>query len=195
MLNFVNGVIFSKTLENFITTTEDLNQSELDWIEIGPQLPDLIFTDLITCHNLSFRIKQFRAQTLFLIGRTYRIISELKIQQQTAELNKTSYISITLPISKWSPLIMDVIKAQQLVEVETGNKSKGGKSSQLQKSNVTAPTHSYLMHSDVGENNLNADNLNENSDIVGSIENSSLHLILEQENFKVNNFLLLLLKK
>lgn len=133
---------------------------------------------------MSSKVKQFRSKILYLIGRTNRILSELKIQHRTVDLSDQTNISISLPVSKWSPLILEIIRAQQILEAET----KGSKStkSQIKNSQGTLAAQSYLLQSDNNDNNMEPGDLNAQSDIVGNIENSSLHLILEQENFKVN---------
>ncbi len=104
-----------KAVENFITTNENLTKTEKEWQSLSTQLPDLIFANLISCHSLSFKIKQFRAQTLHLIGRTFRLIAELKFQLKKIDLNDnqtktTNYLTITSALSKWSPIIMEIVK-------------------------------------------------------------------------------------
>jgi len=108
----------TKTLESFMATGADLSPTEAQWMDITAELPDLIFANLITCHNLSARIKQLRAQSLHLIGRALRLISDLRLQQRTLELNEPvgQMPPISVPISKWSPLIMEVIRAQQVMQ-------------------------------------------------------------------------------
>jgi hypothetical protein len=180
-----------KTYEDFISNDENLSKSEQEWILLSSQLPDLILGNLTSCHNLSFRIKQFRTQSLFLIGRTYRLVSELKIQLRKTDLNEKTIISVTLPISKWSPLIMEVIKAQQLLEAENSNKAKNAKQvnqNQSQKSNATITSHSYMAQSDNAESNAEGIFVDQNSDTFGSMQNSNLQMILEQDNFKVDLF-------
>ncbi len=177
----------TKTLEHFLATGEDLSTIESEWLKYIPQLPDLIFNNLIACHNLSARIKQFRGRTLFLAGRCLRLISELKLQQRTFDINDPiqDQIPFSMPVSKWSPLVIELIKAQQVIEVDSKEKgSKGSKSSQLAKSNVTGPTQSYLIQSDIDNTNPNNITADYSDHLLGTIENSSLHLILEQENFK-----------
>lgn len=184
--------IILKTYESFISSDDNLSQTEQDWIELSSKLPDLIFGNLTSCHNLSFKIKQFRTQSLFLIGRTYRLISELKIQLRKSDLNDKTMISMALPMSKWSPLIMEIIKAQQLAEAENNNKSKGAKTNanaSQSKSNATLTSQSYMAQSDNHETSTNPDGLNPlldvNSETLGSLQNSNLQLLLEQDNFKV----------
>ena len=104
-----------KTFEQFITCTENLSQTESEWIRISSELPDMILGNLVTCHNLSSKLKQIRGQTFYLFGRTHRLISELKFQQRQVDLNEPSYISASLALSKWSPIIIEMIKAQQML--------------------------------------------------------------------------------
>jgi hypothetical protein len=112
-----------------------MSKVELEWQLISAQLPDIIFGNLISCHSLSFRIKQFRAQTLYLIGRTFRLLAELKLQTKKCnifnvnknhycknikiiinvlqgELNdkSTNYLTISASLSKWSPVIIELIR-------------------------------------------------------------------------------------
>ena len=163
----------------------------------------MILGNLVTCHNLSSKLKQIRGQTFYLFGRTHRLISELKFQQRQVDLNEPSYISASLALSKWSPIIIEMIKAQQmlgnnsdaflkrclsynvyLTEAAEQSKSKANKS-MIQKSHATLGAHSLLLEQDELTNRENV--LNEISENIGSINNSSLHFITEQDNFKVGH--------
>lgn len=78
---------------------------------MSAQLPDLIFGNLVSCHSLSLKLKHIRTQTLYLIGRTFRLFAETKYQLRKANLNdKSEYLLLTSVLSKWSPFIMEMIR-------------------------------------------------------------------------------------
>ncbi len=98
------------------------------------ELPDQILANLISCHNFSVKLKQYKAPALYLIGRTFRLVSGLKFQLRRTNLNDEknetgSCLNIKCSISKWSALINDLIKMQEKKLVsEQEPKSKPSKS-------------------------------------------------------------------
>lgn len=82
------------------------------------KLPDLLLSNLVSCHNLSSRLKYFRSLSSYFIGRTYRLISELALQLKRTNLNEKCELNLSmlLPVSKWNDLIIEIYRnlAQQL---------------------------------------------------------------------------------
>jgi len=172
-----------KAVENFISTNENLTKTELEWQSLRSQLPDLIFSNLISCHTLSFRIKQFRGQTLYLIGRTFRLIAELKFQLKKTDLNehesKTSnYLTITSGLSKWSPIIMDCIKEkyQQIIEQQLEASKSKAKTTKSNANITSAQTEASEQTEYDAYNNLDH--------LAPVFENSNLTNLIEIESLK-----------
>ena len=174
-----------KVVENFITLDENLNKTELQWKRLSAQLPELIFVNLVSCHSLSPKLKHFRAQTLYLIGRTFRLIGELKFQLKKIELNELSssqcgYLIITSTLSKWTPIVMELLKEkyQQAVDQieSTRSKVKTTKST----INVTSA------HTEAGESNAESNDPYSLDHLAPVFENSNLTNLIEQEQLKVN---------
>lgn len=92
-------------------------------------MPDLLPANLICCHNLSSKIKSLRATTSYLIGRTFRLIADLKFQLRKINLKEESGLfSLTIPLSKWNSTILDIMKQIQSTDIDQKSKAKSTKS-------------------------------------------------------------------
>lgn len=156
-----------------------------EWNAIIAQIPDLLSGYLISCHNLSIKLKNFKAFTLYLIGRAYRLTSELKYQLRKINLNdnlnsNASILNLCLPITKWSPNILEIISKNQqqaLNEGETTGKSK--------KSKPPGQTADDSMNSTAREEVSNDGQANTSSDNNTSlVEESNMTNIADQESLK-----------
>jgi hypothetical protein len=107
-----------KAVENFIESEDNLTKIELEWRDFMQLLPDLILTNLVSCHSLSHKLKHFRARVYYLFGRNLRLISELKNQLRKPDSlndkNKPAFLNeLDYSITKWSPNILDIYKSIQ----------------------------------------------------------------------------------
>lgn len=100
------------------------NDAELKWRRLLAQLPELVAANLNCCFNFSLKIKHLKAQTLYLTGKSFRLLSQLKYQ--TRKLNPNgggngddeTELNIHKAITAWSSLIGDIIRGQCLSSME-----------------------------------------------------------------------------
>ena len=121
-----------QAVENYITSDDDLSEGELEWRSLLVQLPDLVSAMLIGCHTSSQKLKHFKAHTFYLIGRCYRLISQIKYQLKKfnlANARPNESFTIAVAISNWSPSIVELIRIQQQNQIESElSKSKAKQS-------------------------------------------------------------------
>jgi hypothetical protein len=86
-----------------------VSDTEQEWRLLLNKISDEIFSNLISCHNLSHKIKQLRGKTFYLMGRTIRLLNEIKIKTKSTAIQDGVHISI-LPLSKWDDKIIELIK-------------------------------------------------------------------------------------
>jgi hypothetical protein len=108
----------------------------------------MLLSSLTSLHALSSKLKSFKARCYFLVGRTYRLSSELVLQlgqiipsddrdevnDDEAAERRNARIEFQLPLSRWNNLIVEIYRtlivqltAQQAAEQEAANaQSRGG---------------------------------------------------------------------
>ena len=158
-----------------VETKPILNETETQWRLTVSQLPDLVATHLTCAHNLSYKNKYMRAPTLYLIGRTFRLLTDLKLQERQINISESdesksfaSKLNFTMAISKWSTLINDLIKAQS-------HANEDAKSTKTKKSGADT---TLFTHAEIAEVPPSDEpNMEQMDDYVSS---STQHLILEE---------------
>lgn len=122
-----------QTIENFIEPAQNLNELEIEWRSLVSKIPDLLLSQLSSLHTLSSKIKSFKSQCYYIIGRTYRLVSEMTIQLRKTNDQLDSLdppIDMILPVSKWNDLLVDIYKTL-LFQFQSQNDSEqttaGGK--------------------------------------------------------------------
>ena len=88
---------------------------------------------------MSYKVRQLRAPTLFLVGRTLRLALDLKLQLRKLDLSNSedsnkfaSILNLSMPISKWSTIIVELIKSQQQLHSNDDSKSNKTKKSAVE---------------------------------------------------------------
>jgi hypothetical protein len=177
-----------KTVQSYLAKNDTLTETQQQWQTTMSELPDLILSNLLACYNFSIKIKQYKAQALFLIGRTFRLVSGLKMQFRRTNLNDenskiASSLKINLPISKWTNVINDLVKLQEKIAFET-IETKPTKT-KPSKSNATDPLSKPTNDQD---ENLNTDDT-DSSQVLANVLKfyiiSNLSNLNEQESLKV----------
>lgn len=136
-------IFLLKAFEDYMKDIETLSDTEQEWKSLLSKISNEIFSNLISVYNLSQKLKQFKAKTFYLIGRTIRLTNALKMQQKADCIKDNSNVAtVILPLSKWDEKILDLIKQEyaflnQSIG-ETDNKSKANKT--LLANKVNQPT-------------------------------------------------------
>lgn len=177
-----------KTVQNYLSKNDTLTETQQQWQTTMSELPDLILSNLLACHNFSIKIKQYKAQTLFLIGRTFRLVSSLKIQLRRTNLNDenskiASSLKINLPISKWTAVINDLVKLQEKITVEP-SETKQTKT-KPSKSNATDPLSKPTNDQNETLNTDDTDSSQVLANVLKFYIISNLSNLNEQESLKV----------
>jgi len=105
-----------KAVETFLQTSANQNEIERQWKRMIFELPDLLSSTLVSCHSLAGKIKHLKAPVFYLFGRCFRLVSDLKFQLRKASLSidaESEQLNMHMTISKWSHVLIDIIKAQQ----------------------------------------------------------------------------------
>jgi hypothetical protein len=103
----------------------DMDESEKQWQSLLVKIPDEVFSNLMSCFGLSHKIKQLKARTMYLMGRTIRLIDDFKIEMKSTMIQAVSNQQVSIqPLSKWDNKILEFVKAehaqlQSLYEQET----------------------------------------------------------------------------
>ena len=133
-----------KTFEKYIEEGEQASETENEWRELLTRLTDDIFANLISCYNLSHKIKQLKGKIYYLFGRTIRLFDELKIEMKANAYVDNEWISV-LPLSNWSDKIIEIIKLDSGQNVNEQEKS-ASKASKPTTSKTQQNTSAELDH-------------------------------------------------
>ncbi|CAF0832143.1 unnamed protein product [Brachionus calyciflorus] len=156
----------SKVIEVYTGSEhKSLNEIEQEWQNTLALIPDLLSVYLVSCHNMSLRVKNLKCQVLYMIGRTYRLISELKYELRKINLNDesnytASILNISSQISKWNPIIIELIKNYQPSGQSTQDSESSSKSKR--RSNTGLPGHTIASPRNVNDLNDSQDETNIN---------------------------------
>lgn len=166
-----------------------MNEIEQQWRSTLSDLPDFLSTNLASCHSLSLKLKNYKASTLYLIGRTYRLTSDLKYQLRKINLNDetispATYLNISLSISKWNPAILDLLKPQ-LVQQSSGIEGDTGSKAKLKSVKSTNNLQAGQINPDSLINENTDGFVNTNSDYnINLVDDSNMENIVDQEGLK-----------
>ncbi|RNA35696.1 cilia- and flagella-associated 46, partial [Brachionus plicatilis] len=172
---------------------ENLNDVDQLWNQHLSRIPDQLSVFLISCFYLNIKIKNLKCKTLYQLGRSFRIISELKYQLRKNNLNdessyNSSVLNMTSTINKWDATILDLIKNYQPPSfVSDGDSSS--KSKKPIRSNTALPGAQPVNSAEMNEfsfteNEANINILSDRDYNVNLIEESNLTNIADQELLK-----------
>jgi hypothetical protein len=114
-----------KTHDEYMNNETDKCESEIQWELLQARIPDEVFSNLMSCFGLAQKIKQLKAKTLYLMGRTLRLIDDFKIEMKSTMIQPVSNQKVSIqPLTKWDNKILEFVKAehaqlQNLYEQET----------------------------------------------------------------------------
>ena len=173
-----------------------MSEGELEWRTLLVQIPDLVSAMLVSCHTYSQKLKHFKAQTFYLIGKCYRLISQIKYQLKKfnlANARPNENLSIAIAISNWSPSIVELIRVHQQTQIESElskSKAKQSKNPSVMRTESNAGLLSETGHASSiygsGAHTVVA-GVTIESDHDHIVETSTITNVIDQEYFKVNS--------
>lgn len=170
---------------------ESLNDVEQIWNQNLMRFPDELTVYLISCFYLNFRLKNLKCKTLYLMGRSFRIISELKYQLRQNNLNddsslNSSILNMTSTLNKWDDVVLDLIKNYHPSGITTDGDSSS-KSKKPIRSNTAMPgaqSFNSAENDDSNEIDANVNILSDRDYNINLVDESNLTNIADQELLK-----------